>query len=650
MKSQYKLTLWRYLIVLVVLLITQVLFYLLNTQLFNVDSFNAFWRICVGNIRFALSSLSFYLAPFLFLALLPSPLQNNKIYRIITTIFYFLGLEVIMIMNLIDCGYYCFTFKRITCDIFNYLGVGGDFGTLIPTFLHDYWHIVTIFIVLNVLLFYLDSRLRKRYFKKAEKDKTNYVANRAKILFWAKHSIVFLVLVFVLVIFQRGGLQKRPISPIGASFYASTQNTALVLNTPFTFYRTIGKPALTIKEYYTEDQLKKIYIPISYPSQNVWTDSLFTEIPSVGKTNVYIIIVESFSAEYTGAYNHTSKTYTPFIDSLAKHSIVFQGMSNGRKSIDGIPAVVSSMPLLGEAPYITSPYGQNNLASIASILKRHGYENAFYHGTYNGVMNFDGFGKKVGFDVYYGMNEYGNNKDYDGNWGIFDEEFLQYTAKGVNKMKQPFTVTSFTTSNHSPYTIPKKHIGRFPKGPVPYDETIGYTDYALRRFFDAIKDQPWFKNTIFVITGDHSALNADDNFKTPLGLYRIPMIVYSPMLKHGVVSNQVMQQIDVLPTINDMIHNNEPIFAYGRSVFSNQEHFYIYYSNSEYLVWIGDFVSKYREGYPTQLFNVKKDPMLTTNIATKYPDKTKYHEQLTKAIIQQYNNRLIKNKTLVTDK
>lgn len=650
MKSQYKLALWRYLMALVILLITQVIFYLLNASLFNVDSFGAFCKICVGNIRFALSSLSFYLAVFLLLSFIPLPWKNKKVYRVITSVFYFIAVEFIMVANFIDCGYFGFTFKRITFDIFNYLGVGGDFKALIPTFLHDYWHIVLMFIAMNFLMFFLDKKLRKKYYRLSDSEQQHYQASDNKWLHWVKEGLVFCLVIFVSIVFQRGGFQKRPIGPIHASFYASTQNTALVLNTPFTFYRTMGKPALSLRSYFDENELESIYSPIQAANDNVWTDSLFTEPPSAGKTNIIILVVESFSAEYTGVYNHTSKTYTPFIDSLAKHSIVFQGMSNGRKSIDGIPAIVSSLPLLNETPYITSPYGENKLASIGSVMKKYGYENAFFHGSYNGVMNFDGFTMHVGFDDYYGMNEYNNDKDYDGNWGIFDEPFAEYTAKEINKLNKPFVAVWFTTSNHPPYTIPQKYIGKFPKGPVPYNETVGYTDFALKKFFAAIKKEPWYNNTIFVITGDHSALTADKNFKSELGLYRIPVIFYSPMLKHGLVSNQVMQQIDIWPTLNDMLHTGDTIFAFGRSAFSNQDKFYIYYSNGEYILMIGDYVSKYRDNCPTQLFDAKKDPDMKKNIANNYPAITDKHTRLTKAIIQQYNNRLIKNKTTVDDK
>lgn len=638
MKALYKQILFRYIFALLLLLTSQVVFYVLNSTLFAVASFGDFLRILLGNLRFGLSTLSVFLAPYLFFALLPIPFRTKKWYRIVLSVFYFVGVEFILVCNLIDCGYFRFTFKRLTFDIFNYLGVGGDFNSLVPQFLRDYWHIVLIFVVFNVALYLVDWIIRKR-FPATESEFSK------RILF--KHSIVFVVCVAVLFVFQRGGLQYRPMGLLQASDYATTQNTALVLNTPYTLYRTIGKAGLEPKQYFKEQELSKYFSPIQQPNKEIWADSLFTEPLQSGKTNVVLIIIESYAAEYFSTYNKTNTSYVPFLDSLAKHSLVFQGYSNGKRSIDGIPAIVSSMPLLNEESYITSSYSGNRLSSIASTLKEEGYNTAFYHGGYNGTMNFNVFSNHVGYENYYGKDEYNNDKDYDGNWGIFDEPFLQYMGRKISQTKEPFFSTVFTLSSHHPYTIPKQHIGRFPKGSLIVHETVGYTDYALKRFFDYAKKQPWYENTLFVITADHSALTGTKDFQTALGLYRIPIIFYSPKMKHSETSLLTMQQTDIYPTICDLLHINKPVFAFGKSIFSPSEHFYIYFSNGEYIVMIGDYVSKYREGYKTQLFDAKKDPDMRNDISKQHPRITEHHTMTTQAIIQQYNNRLIKNQTMV---
>jgi phosphoglycerol transferase MdoB-like AlkP superfamily enzyme len=297
-----------------------------------------------------------------------------------------------------------------------------------------------------------------------------------------------------------------------------------------------------------------------------------------------------------------------------------------------------------EESYITANYGENRLGSIASVLRDNGYTTAFFHGGYNGSMNFNVFTKHVGYSKYFGMNEYNNRKDYDGNWGIYDEPFLQYMVKTISGFKQPFATTVFTISSHHPYTIPKQHIGRFPKGSLIVHETVGYADYALRKFFEAAQKTDWFDNTLFVITADHSSLTQSKEFRTQNGLYRIPFIIYSPQLTKGVVSSQVAQQIDIVPTIADLLHVPQNVFSFGRSVFCDKPHFYIYYLNEEYNLTIGDYMSKYREDYPIELYNIKTDPYLKNNIAATHSDKASFHFRLTQAIIQQYNNRLIGNK------
>ena len=558
--ASYKLLKERYLLSLIFLYLTQTTFYLLNANLFQIDGFGSFFKIFLGCTRYALSSLSVFLAPYLLLCLLPIPGKSEKVYRYIKNTFFYAGNIFMMVVNLIDTGYYRFTFKRLTADITRYLGVGGDFKELIPQFLRDYWQIVVIFIVLLAVFILADKFLRRR-------NKTEHATFSKRTFF--TQSIVFIIVVPLLVIAQRGGLQTRPLNLMHASRYASTQNTALVLNTPFTLYRTFGKPTLEKKQFFSQDDVNKIYNPHIKPQQSTWADSLFATPLQVGKTNIVVIILESFSAEYLKTYNTNGTSYTPFLDSLAKQSIVFQGLSNGKKSIDGIPAVLSSLPLMMEESYLTSCYGDNELGSIASAFASHGYATAFFHGGYNGTMNFDNYTRKVGFKYYYGKNEYNNDKDYDGNWGIYDEPFLQY----------------------------------------------------------------------------HSALTSQEEFKTQLGLFRIPMIIYHPGIKTPLVSKQTMQQIDIYPTIADLLHLDDDIFCFGRSAFSPLPHYYIYYTNGEYLLLIGDYLSKYKEDFAIELYNVKQDPHLQKDISSKEPAIAEKHKRFTEAIIQQYNNSIISNKT-----
>ena len=212
----------------------------------------------------------------------------------------------------------------------------------------------------------------------------------------------------------------KPVGIIEVSQFTRPENSALVLNTPFTMLKSYGKERLEVKNYFPENVERTIFNPIqtSVP-QHILPDG----------TNVMIIMLESFGNEFVGAFNG-GKSYTPFFDSLISQSLTFEyGIANGKKSIEAVPAIIASIPSLMDNPYISSPYGNNKIGSLASILKEHGYSTAFYHGATNGSMRFNSFAAQAGYEHYFGRFEYNNDKHFDKTWGILDEYFNPWTAK-----------------------------------------------------------------------------------------------------------------------------------------------------------------------------------------------------------------------------
>ena len=202
--------------------------------------------------------------------------------------------------------------------------------------------------------------------------------------------------------------------------------------------------------------------------------------------------------------NGTYKGYTPFLDSLISVSKTFTvSIADGHKSIEAMPSVLASIPSL-ETPYIISPYANNTIQGLAELLGNKGYYTAFFHGAPNGSMGFDSFSKMAGFQDYYGKDQYPNPEDFDGVWGIWDEPFFKFFEHKLDNFKRPFFVSIFSVSSHHPFKVPEKYEGKFKKGPVPILQTIGYTDMALREFFNAASKEPWFDSTLFVLTADHT--------------------------------------------------------------------------------------------------------------------------------------------------
>jgi phosphoglycerol transferase MdoB-like AlkP superfamily enzyme len=405
-----------------------------------------------------------------------------------------------------------------------------------------------------------------------------------------------------------------------------------VLNTPFTIIKSIDKNELREVKFYNDDELKAIYNPVH-------------KFGSAGfkKQNIVILVLESFAKEYT-ALGKTGVSYTPFLDSLSSESFVFtNGFANGSKSIEGIPAILSSMPHMTENPFINSTYSNNYQTSFATILNKEGYTTAFFHGGKNGTMNFDSYSKLAGYNSYFGKDEYNNDADFDGFWGIWDEPFLQYSIKKMNAFSEPFHTSIFTLSSHHPYFVPGKYKDKFPKGKLENSESIGYADYALRRFFDEAKKTKWYNNTLFVLCADHSSLSDQPFYKNTVGERCIPILFYRPGQSLKGAFSGSFAQVDILPSVLHLLGYNKPFFAFGSSYLDRKNNNCYYYTNGNQMIVADSIMVSCNNAKITALYNFKRDSILAHNIINKHPALESQLLRELKAFIQTYNSSLLHN-------
>ncbi|MFO0322824.1 MAG: LTA synthase family protein [Bacteroidota bacterium] len=339
------------------------------------------------------------------------------------------------------------------------------------------------------------------------------------------------------------------------------------------------------------------------------------------------------------------KSYTPFLDSLISVSTYYNNaFANGKSSINGIPAIISSMPTYMEDPYLNSTYSNNTLNGLPLLLKQKGYHTSFFHGATNGSMNFNSYAKSAGYDIYFGRTEYDNDLDYDGQWGIWDEPFLMRMAKEIKTFKEPFFTTVFTLSSHHPYKVPKKYNNKFPKGSLEIHESIGYADYSLRSFFNHIKNSHWFQNTLFVLSADHTAVSEDPFYGNSVGQYSIPIIFYKPGQK-GEIINKNIQQIDIMPTILDFLNYDKTYFSFGKSVLAVGNLPIVYYNSPNYNLINDSMVYLFNHFKITEAYNFKADSNLSIPLQGKYLKKELDATNYFKALRQNYNNDVLNNKT-----
>ena len=627
---------WNLLLVYLLYQIARLEYYLENTTYlsYSID-------VWCGGLMFDTSAILYTNALYIVLMLFPLHWKENPVYHKICKWLFIMTNSLTFAINLADSVYFQYTMRRTTTTVFGEFGNEGNMGSIVATEFLRHWYLVLLFIVLVACLWrcYAQPRLEWK-----------------KILHWRKYDIACLLSLLLTAPFcvagMRGGFTTavRPITISNANQYVEhPADAALVLNTPFALIRTIGKNVFQVPHYYDSvEELEAVYTPVhTSPSSST----------SLTRKNVVVLIVESFGREYIGALNNELeggkyKGYTPFVDALISKSTTFRyTFCNGRKSIDGMPSVLSSIPMFVE-PFILTPSSMNDYTGLAGILGREGYETAFFHGAQNGSMGFQAFARKTGFQHYYGRTEYEEahgTEDFDGTWAIWDEPFLQYYAEVMGQMKQPFMTAVFTASSHHPYVIPEKYKEVYPEEGIIMHKCVRYTDMAIGKFFKSASRQPWFQNTIFVLTSDHTNMSDHPEYQTDLGGFCSPIIIYDPSQEEGRVEDKIAQHIDILPTVLGMLGYSKPYFAFGIDVLNTpaEDTWAVNHINGIYQYVKNGYVLQF-DGQKTKGFYSLSDSLMQHNLIHR-PSTVSHQSQMErelKAIIQQYMERMTQNRLL----
>ena len=319
-----------------------------------------------------------------------------------------------------------------------------------------------------------------------------------------------------------------------------------------------------------------------------------------------------------------------------------------------MPSILSSIPMFVR-PFFLSPYGVNHVSGLADCLNSMGYETAFFHGAERGSMGFMAFARATKFKRYYGREDYVDDsrtrgdEDYDGWWGISDEPFMQYYCMKMSEMKQPFMTAIFTLSSHHPFYVPKpyKNVFKEENPEMPIYKVIRYTDMALRHFFETARHKPWYGNTIFAITGDHTNTPALDEYKTDLGGFCSPIIFYDPSGEMGMgMVDGIAQQTDVMPTILNYLGYNHPYVSFGKDLLTTQPDstWAVNYLNGIYQYVKYGHILQF-DGQHTRAVYALEDRLMKNNVIGKFAQQKQMEREL-KAIIQQYMERMAENRLM----
>lgn len=610
--------------------ITRVAFYCYNASLFADISFGEFLTILRGGLKFDTTAIIYLNIVFIVMNILPFRFVYKTVYQKVAKWIYIVTNAIGLIANVSDTIYYQFTLKRTTSLVISQFANEENMFALFGKFIFQWWYATLFAILLIVVLIFLYDRFTLKQ------------PITSNIKFYGSSVVAMCLVVFLCYGGVRGGFRHstRPISLADAGEYVKQPNEmAIVQNTPFTFLRTIGKSGLQPLHYFEQDEVEQYFSPYHHVSDTT----------GMRKCNVVVIILESWGREYIGFLNKDIPNYhgyTPFMDSLMEHSLVFKyAYANGRKSIDAIPSVVAGIPYV-KVPYVLSHYSSNKTCSLAKYLGEQGYYTAFFHGAPNGSMGFQSFTHLAGYQDYFGKNEYNNDADFDGIWGIWDEEFFHFFAEKMNTFQQPFFTSIFSLSSHHPFQVPKRYEGKFPEGPLPLHKCLGYTDNALRQFFKYAKTMPWYENTLFVISADHASVAYLDEYKNTPGAFAIPILFYKPdnsLQKFDTTT--IAQQTDILPSVLSYLHYPQDYFAFGKNLFdTTKSQMAINYTNENFQCFYKDYVLQFDEKKSVNMYNFKTDRFFKNDLLNTGLSEQTEMENYIKAFLQEYTTRMIENR------
>ena len=632
--NEYKVLFYRLSLAYIFYFFARILFYIYNFNLLKVDSISDFMSLCYYGLAFDTTAILYANLLFIVCSVLPIFKNTNFGYQKFLFYLYFSMNLLAYATNFIDFIYYKFTFARTTIVALNVLEHETNKTVLFFNFLIEYWHVLLLFLLFSALWIYLYKKVTVLEFQPTK-----------KVAYFGFSTVGFLFVILMTIGGIRGGdfnKSTRPINILDASKHVKNiVHSDIVLNTPFAIIRTLFSNSFIKTDYkdVNPQVINSLVQPIKTYHNNPET-----------KPNVVVFILESYGREYIGALNKEAKipnykSHAPFLDSLSQHSMIFtNAYANGRQSIHGMSSVLAGIPSFKDA-FTSSPYPKQKIESLVSTLKSEGYNTSFFHGAANGSMGFLGFANILGIDNYYGRTEYNDDSQFDGFWGIWDEPFLQFMKKTLDKKKTPFFASVFTVSSHEPYIIPEKYKNKFHEGGVPIHKCAEYTDYSLKRFFNEAKKEPWFSNTIFVFVADHCNQIYYDEFQKPINRFAVPIIIYKPNSKLVGVNTDLAQQIDIYPTILDMIGYKKPFRSWGRSllVTKTSTPFVINSTGNIYQFSKGNYICTF-DGKNAIGFYDKNDKGLKLNLIANRNLEMNTLELNCKAFIQDYMDRVVDKK------
>ncbi len=650
----YLATLLQLLVALVALWLTRIGFYLYNSDLTSAMTFGQFMKASFYGLRFDLSALAYFNIVFILIRLWPTSIAWRRGWIIAGNTVYAICNSLMLLLNIADIPFYRFAGSRLRWHTFLNMWNDPNMGSIIFSYIHDYWWAY----LLGLLA--IGAIICTAWFIRIRRPAPLWHSPRFTIF---ARSIILIAAGGLTFLAMRGRVGAgHPLAIGDAVWYASTPSQInVVLNTPFCLLRSMSHDnTMQPMTFFNDKELTAVRSSVHNPRQGV----PFT------RKNVVIIAIESggtlwLDSQRVLPIDDERRHLMPFLDSLAHHSLTLRhAFATGKSSIEGVTGIFAGFPTFDSFLYLSSPYNKNTVDSPARLLKDEGYATKFYFGGNHGSYGIDHLMHIMGFDTVTTRETLGSEAEYDGQWGVYDHEVADFMAHDLSTLPEPFMAGWFTLKPHGPWTVSERwKTEGYLSAPGTLERCVEYEDRAIKEFFDVARTQPWYNNTLFVITADHGCRDLpgsdfDGDYMQP----HIMMMFYTPdgSLTPRLVEETVASQFDLAPTLLGMLGYPKPFVAVGRDIWNEGPSYALNFINGMYQIISTRYIVQLDATMTgvTALYDIALDPTLrnnllgsttspTSEVMQKVPASTEYDADevnrmitFARAFMQDYTHRL----------
>lgn len=591
-------------------------------------------RLARAGLRFDVSANATFNALFIILRFLPLKVTANRHYLLVTNILFCLSNALMLLPALADIPIYAEAGTRMSPHMLRAFLLEPNIGGIMASFVGSYWWVflsgLAILLILGGLVYFIRPVPPRLLFKPKWRD-------------FAFRTVIFAGATFLTFLGIRGRSPgETPLVVEYASWHARRQaDVNIILNTPFILTRIEDDSYLPHYRFFTPGELATMRNSVHIPADTVVAS---------GK-NIVVITIESggslWHRQLDVLGNPPTEGLAPFLDSLLEESLAVEHvMATSTLTVDGIRNIYGGFPAYGFFFLANSPFEQNRIDGLASVLGRGGYDTKFYFGGWSGSFALRDFLISSGFsDVTDASTLPDIPGSNDGVWGYWDHALARYAAADMGRLKTPFLAGLLTLNPHVPYKTPADWGGeyRYPEG--SYERAVEYLDKSLALFFEEAKKQPWYDDTIFIITADHGARYALDTFRgTSYVQPHILFAVFDPSGETpGGLLRKTMGQVDIMPTILALAGNRQPFVAFGEDIMSERHPGYAFsmiadvpqVASNRYLVRLDPLLERVEAVY-----DVKTDKLLHHPLGEYDREEVERMVKWAQALNQDFSERM----------